>query len=338
MHPAALALLALGPPAADTVAVLPLQVEGELDQTARGELEASLREGLGRSDFAVAPTPVDIDPGSCDAKCLEAARHSAGAEHLIRAQVTVESRVYRINVDVIGPGGEVVVSTDGKCEICGRSTVAELMASQGAQALRELELETVHPGKPPSPTKGRPRDLASAPPGPVSQPTPRPAAGSAFASRLGRLHPRVGNPVPRCRDRSARPSRAAVPFPVQRRQHRLHRPLSLRDQHAPRRDRSHRGRSRTHRNRHRVARPSPQQAKALGSTPTPLTSSVAGSAGVKRGGVGPQGQLKTSSVAGSAGVKRGGVGPQGQLKTSSVAGSAGVKRGGVGPQGQLKTK
>ncbi|MCA9659192.1 MAG: PEGA domain-containing protein [Myxococcales bacterium] len=136
--------IALGAPAqadegsidARKVAVLPLVVEGSIDDDAKAGLMSGLRDGLERGEFTIAPqNEVDVLADSpCDRQaCYGKLRSELGVSHLVRATVKIENRDYTMQVELIdAENGTVVASSDDRCDICGLEEVGEMLSSQGA--------------------------------------------------------------------------------------------------------------------------------------------------------------------------------------------------------------
>ncbi|MCA9635650.1 MAG: PEGA domain-containing protein, partial [Myxococcales bacterium] len=118
------------------VAVLPLVVEGSIDADARASLTERLRSGLERGEFAIAPQgEVDnLAESPCDRQtCYGKLRSQLGVSHLVRATVTIKNRDYDMKVELIdAENGNVVASSQDRCDICGLEEVGEQIASQGA--------------------------------------------------------------------------------------------------------------------------------------------------------------------------------------------------------------
>lgn len=118
------------------LAVLPLRVEGQVDDVTRKRWTAALRDGLSRGDSQVvvdAQVAPYID-GACDRQsCYDKIRANSGATHIVRATVVQKNRDYLLKIDLLDARtGSVVVSSDDRCEICGNEEVGKLLDSQGA--------------------------------------------------------------------------------------------------------------------------------------------------------------------------------------------------------------
>lgn len=130
---------------AATVAVLPLQVEGELSPADRESLTNELVSGLERGAFGVVgPAAVlSASPkadGCAKAKCFAAAASDTGATHVLRARVTVVDRDYTVAVELYdGRTGESLAKTDESCEICGITDAGNLMETAAATLRTKLD-------------------------------------------------------------------------------------------------------------------------------------------------------------------------------------------------------
>ncbi|MBV1860040.1 MAG: PEGA domain-containing protein [Nannocystaceae bacterium] len=128
-----------------TVAVLPVQVEGELSPADRESLTDELVSGLQRGAFGVVgPAEVlSASPkveGCAKPKCLASAASDTGATHVLRARVTVADRDYTVSVELYdGRTGESLAKTDESCEICGITDAGNLMESAAATLRTKLD-------------------------------------------------------------------------------------------------------------------------------------------------------------------------------------------------------
>lgn len=118
------------------VAVLPLVIDGSIDDDAKAGLLQGLRSGLERGDFELAAQG-DVEANAedpCDRQtCYGRLRSELGVSHLVRATVVVKNRDYELSLELINAeDGSVVVSSGDRCDICGLEEVGELLSSQGA--------------------------------------------------------------------------------------------------------------------------------------------------------------------------------------------------------------
>ncbi len=128
-----------------TVAVLPLEVEGELSDADRQSLTTELVEGLERGAFGVVrpEAVVSASPkaeGCAQAKCLSGIASDTNATHVLRARVTVIDRDYAVDVQLYdGRSGGSLAKTDESCEICGIVDAGNLMATASATLRTKLD-------------------------------------------------------------------------------------------------------------------------------------------------------------------------------------------------------
>lgn len=118
------------------LAVLPLRVEGTVDAETRERWTTGLRDGLARGQAQVVD-PAQVTPwleGNCDRQsCYDRVRANSGATHLVRTTVVAKNRDFILKIDLIdAKSGEVVLSADETCEICGSTELVTLLDSQGA--------------------------------------------------------------------------------------------------------------------------------------------------------------------------------------------------------------
>lgn len=132
------------------IAVVPLRVGGgQVDEATRKGWVAGLRRGLGRGDFTLVEQDVADrvgEPGCERQACLDALRE-AGATHLVRTGITMKSRDYLLELELVDAGsGAVLFESQERCEICGVGEVADLLDSQGA--LLQTRLAVLGKGPP----------------------------------------------------------------------------------------------------------------------------------------------------------------------------------------------
>ncbi|MCA9694153.1 MAG: PEGA domain-containing protein [Myxococcales bacterium] len=137
-----------------SVVILPIvTVEGELDDAARGQLAGKLRDGLARGGFTI----VDGDEvaklaadGCPEGQCSQEARdqlREAGATHALRARVSVRSRDYTLELELLDlETGEPLIDSSERCEICGLGEVADLLEMQSARL--QAQYQTLGKGPP----------------------------------------------------------------------------------------------------------------------------------------------------------------------------------------------
>ena len=114
----------------ERVAVLPVTLGGELDESARPGLEDALEQGLERKQVELLVP--DAATACSDAACLAEVASSSGATHVIAAAVESEGRDFTVSVTIYAADGSEVVSASDGCEICGLREVEALLADQAA--------------------------------------------------------------------------------------------------------------------------------------------------------------------------------------------------------------
>lgn len=135
--PTRAAQAAAGPEGSERqIAVLPLRVEGSANDATKKEWFAGVRRGIGRGELRfVDQAKVDqIGDVSCERKaCLDKLRSSLQATHFVRTTVSIKNRDYAVKLEVVDTStGEVIVSAEERCEICGVEEVTNLLDAQGA--------------------------------------------------------------------------------------------------------------------------------------------------------------------------------------------------------------
>jgi hypothetical protein len=118
------------------IVVLPLRIDGQVDEAARTRWTEGLRGGLSRGSLTVVPD-AEVRPyleGSCDRQaCYDKVRANTGATHIVRPTVVIKNRDYLLKLDLLEAStGKVLMSNEDRCEICGTEEVAGLLDSQGA--------------------------------------------------------------------------------------------------------------------------------------------------------------------------------------------------------------
>lgn len=109
------------------IAVLPLRVDGQVDEATRTSWVSGLRRGLGRGSFALLDQDVVDRAGG-----LEEVR-AAGATHAVRTAVAIKNRDFVLKLELLDArSGRVLFGSEERCEICGVGEVADLLDSQGA--------------------------------------------------------------------------------------------------------------------------------------------------------------------------------------------------------------
>lgn len=117
------------------IAVMPVRVDGQVDEATRRSWAGGLRKGLGRGTFELLDqAAVDkLGDATCERKaCLDRVR-GAKATHLVRTGITMKNRDYLLKLELVdAQTGAVVFDAEERCEICGVGEVTELLDGQGA--------------------------------------------------------------------------------------------------------------------------------------------------------------------------------------------------------------
>ncbi len=127
------------------VAILPLQVDGQLSDADRESLSSSLVDGFKRGDLNITG-PADVTAAygrasDCTNKsCYKSAAEATGARYVVRTTVGIQDRDYEVSVELFdGKSGERVANSQDSCEICGVADAAGLLSSAAATISVKLE-------------------------------------------------------------------------------------------------------------------------------------------------------------------------------------------------------
>lgn len=136
-----------GPSAASeaTIAVAPLQIDGELSEEAVAKLEQQLLAGLERGGVGVVP-PADVQVGDASLPCGDSVgcivklAKANGASHVLQVRITKSGRDYALEM-VLSSGGDgsTQAKTQQDCEICGLQELGGLIGDQAAALQPKLE-------------------------------------------------------------------------------------------------------------------------------------------------------------------------------------------------------
>jgi hypothetical protein len=124
-------------PARESVALLPIVVDGEMPASWREQLAVRMREGFARGNHAV----VDAEaPLACDASCIRDVGRASGARWVARARVKVRERDFDVALELLDArSGESVTSSASTCEVCAVAEVGDMIADRAAVLDRKLE-------------------------------------------------------------------------------------------------------------------------------------------------------------------------------------------------------
>ncbi len=130
---------------ADVVLVLPLEVQGPLAESWRGEVKAALVDGLSDGRFAPRSLDEQAVQGCRAAACLAGLAQQGGASHLVRTRLVVEDRDYAVSIELLDAQGEVLAASEESCSVCATTEVVALVRRQSAALRGRLETRTLTP-------------------------------------------------------------------------------------------------------------------------------------------------------------------------------------------------
>lgn len=138
------------PAARERVALLPLEIEGDLNSGWQDRIEQDLTRGFvqsGREVVSPAKVTEASGVGACtNAKCLQFLSSSTGARFLVRTKITVADRNYVIEMDIVdGTDGSLAASSHEACELCGLSEVGDLVTSQAVALRQKVDMLALAP-------------------------------------------------------------------------------------------------------------------------------------------------------------------------------------------------
>jgi len=137
----------------ERAAVLPIQVEGDLNPEWQPKLEAALERGLTQSGIAVvAATAVAEATGGvtrCDnAKCYTFISSASESRFLVVGRISVVDRNYEVDLDIIdGRDGSLAASSSEACQVCGLGEVEELVTKQAAALRQKVSALSLEPAQ-----------------------------------------------------------------------------------------------------------------------------------------------------------------------------------------------
>lgn len=123
-------------------AMLPLQIEGEINPGWVDKLQAGVAKGLVQGGVQVVGparvTEATGGVGSCEnEKCFKFVSSAVDARFLVKTKIRIEERNYEVALDIIdGTDGSLAASSSESCQMCGLAEVEELVTKQAA-ALRD---------------------------------------------------------------------------------------------------------------------------------------------------------------------------------------------------------
>ena len=135
---AAGATRAVGEPASETIAVLPLAIDGELPASWRAQLQSRLVEGMARGQRPV--RALEAGTACADADCLREIGSTSGARWIMRPRVTVRDRDFDVALELFdAQDGASVTTSTGTCEVCAIAEVGDMLADQAGALDRKLD-------------------------------------------------------------------------------------------------------------------------------------------------------------------------------------------------------
>lgn len=135
----ALALALGGAPEAESVIVLPLEVDGELPQKWIDEAQSRMRAGFGRTSVSLVEAAPGGAVGCRDRACIRGLADTASHVATPRLRVSGE-RDYAFAIDVASTRtGEIVATVEGECDLCGFEEVGALIEAKAVAAAAALE-------------------------------------------------------------------------------------------------------------------------------------------------------------------------------------------------------
>lgn len=132
-------------------ALLPLQVEGDLNEGWKSQIQQDVGRGLAQGGMEVADPASVLEAsggvGDCsNAKCFQFLSQSVEARFVVRTRVAVADRSYAITIDIVdGEDGELAASSRESCELCGLAEVGELVTTQAAALRHKLDVLSLEP-------------------------------------------------------------------------------------------------------------------------------------------------------------------------------------------------
>jgi hypothetical protein len=137
--------------ASQGAAVMPVTVDGEINEGWRNRLERDMVDGLSSSGVAViGPAEVtranEGETACRDAACYATLSATLEAPLVLRAHVKLEGRDYHVYVEAIdGADGSLTGSAEDDCRMCGLTEVGELLAAKAGELHDEFYRDETAP-------------------------------------------------------------------------------------------------------------------------------------------------------------------------------------------------
>jgi len=155
----AFGLTVLASPArAEKVAIASFKMSGELADTARAALRASLAGGLAAAGYDVLTDETLAKAmkeapglGGCETTaCLKRLASVAGADRVLRGSLEVLGSSYHFSMELLGPDGNTVARIDDDCQVCNAKEANDSLSTAAAN-LKPKPI--IKPPPPPPPVR-----------------------------------------------------------------------------------------------------------------------------------------------------------------------------------------
>jgi len=124
------------------LALIPLEIDGTVDEGADERLLTNLTKGFARGSFGIADqSSVGTIAGeSCGDDCVKRLKSDESADYVVKTRIKVDDRDYIVEIDLLATeDADVVASTRERCDLCGLAEVGQLLEAQAAVLRRKLE-------------------------------------------------------------------------------------------------------------------------------------------------------------------------------------------------------
>jgi len=124
------------------LALIPVAIDGVVDEGADERLLTNLRKGFARGAFGLVDQAIvaSLAPDGCDKSCVNALRDEQAVDYAVQTRIKVDDRDYIVEVDLVATeDASVVASTSDRCDLCGLAEVGQLLEAQTAVLRRKLE-------------------------------------------------------------------------------------------------------------------------------------------------------------------------------------------------------
>lgn len=124
------------------LALIPLEIDGTVDEGADERLLTNLTKGFARGAFGIADqgSVARIAGESCGTPCVNQLKSDERADYVVKTRIKVDDRDYIVEIDLVDTkDADVVASTRERCDLCGLAEVGQLLEAQAAVLRRKLE-------------------------------------------------------------------------------------------------------------------------------------------------------------------------------------------------------